>query len=278
MAQDFKPIEIIVIDDGSTDETALIASQFEPWVTLLQGEGKGAGPARNLGIMAAKGEYIAFLDADDFWLPQKLSQQVELLKNGSLCATYSDYVLGPKRKPIGSSVKTKNDLEAMAYVKNGKGVPAVLSSWVLSKQDIISVGLFDENFRFAQDYDLLLRLIAHGLVINIVRVPLVLYLLHSNSSSAVSHKAQTMTAEYLRARHLNGETLGFDAWLESAKSKMGLRRRAKAGYLFRQAIVQKPNPWGFIRKCGYAISSLILDPVRFLHKLKSQSNFGDPKK
>lgn len=67
--------ELIVIDDGSTDDTPAVVASFGPRVIYLQGEHRGAGPARNLGISRARGELVAFLDSDDTWLPGKLAMQ-----------------------------------------------------------------------------------------------------------------------------------------------------------------------------------------------------------
>jgi glycosyltransferase involved in cell wall biosynthesis len=69
------PDEIIVVDDGSADETAAIADSIDERVTVLRGEHRGQGPSRNAGIAVANGDFIAFLDADDVWLPRKLERQ-----------------------------------------------------------------------------------------------------------------------------------------------------------------------------------------------------------
>ncbi len=79
MAQTLLPIEIIVIDDGSTDESASIAESIGPLVRVIRQPNQGESVARNRGISEAKGDWIAFLDADDLWLPSKLEEQSKFM-------------------------------------------------------------------------------------------------------------------------------------------------------------------------------------------------------
>jgi glycosyltransferase involved in cell wall biosynthesis len=83
LRQDYRPIEVIVVDDGSADATAEIARSFGPPVLVLGQAHAGIGAARNAAIAAAYGELLAFLDADDLWTPGKLSRQVSQLEADS---------------------------------------------------------------------------------------------------------------------------------------------------------------------------------------------------
>ncbi len=86
LGQTYKNIEVIVVDDGSTDKTAEMVKSFnDPRLIYIHQGNKGQSAARNAGIQKAKGEYIAFLDSDDLFLPQKIERQVEFLKNHPDC-------------------------------------------------------------------------------------------------------------------------------------------------------------------------------------------------
>ncbi len=92
LAQTYQDFEVIVVDDGSTDETAAVVGEFGGRVRCIQQPNRGQASARNAGIRAARGEYIAFLDADDLWLKEKLHIQVGLLKSSGLAWVYSDAI------------------------------------------------------------------------------------------------------------------------------------------------------------------------------------------
>src|SRR5256886_1068507 len=80
LAQDFRPWELIVVNDGSTDGTGGLLERYGAAITVINQENRGMSAARNAGIRRARGTYVAFLDADDWWLAGKLSRQVELMR------------------------------------------------------------------------------------------------------------------------------------------------------------------------------------------------------
>lgn len=86
LAQSLPPAEVIVVDDGSTDDGAAVACAFGPPVRVLTQTNRGPAAARNLGVAHSSGDLLAFLDADDLWLPDKLARQMQVLQDDPLCA------------------------------------------------------------------------------------------------------------------------------------------------------------------------------------------------
>jgi glycosyltransferase involved in cell wall biosynthesis len=90
LAQTYQPVELIVVDDGSTDGTRRVLEQFGERITLLTNAKRGVYAARNLGMRHARGEFIAFIDSDDVWLPHRLSVQVPLMQRVEVGLVFGD--------------------------------------------------------------------------------------------------------------------------------------------------------------------------------------------
>lgn len=145
--QTYQDFEIIVVDDGSTDDTEGVVRGFndDRIRYMRHDENKGAAAARNTGIKAALGEYVAFQDSDDEWLPEKLEKQVRVLQNApaEVGVVYSDVwrIRGNRRKYWRSPVM-------------GIGIQTA----VIRRQCFDKVGVFDERFLRLIDADLLIGL------------------------------------------------------------------------------------------------------------------------
>jgi len=161
LAQDFEDMELIVVDDGSTDGTADEIKRDGGRVKLLQHPvNKGVSAARNKGILQAKGKYIAFLDSDDLWVKGKLKIQVTFLDDNPhypLC--YTDEIWIRKGKRVNPMLK---HAKYSGWIFE-KCLPLCIisPSSVMIKRTLFSkVGLFDEALPVCEDYDFWLRISA----------------------------------------------------------------------------------------------------------------------
>lgn len=164
LSQTYKNSEILVIDDGSTDDTRKRIEKYNgKHIKYIYQENKGLAAARNTGIKASTGELIAFLDADDMWLPEKLERQINIIKEfpdvGLVgCGYYGVDESGERIKETkGRNYSNKesllNDL-MMRNVVTGSG------SGVLAKKECFKkAGLFDESFRSTEDRDMWYRIL-----------------------------------------------------------------------------------------------------------------------
>jgi glycosyltransferase involved in cell wall biosynthesis len=145
-AQDYEPFEVVVIDDGSTDGSGAIARSY-PGVRYLRQENQGPAAARNAGIAAARGEIVAFADADDVQLPTRLSVQVGyLIEHPEISATLGRQVwITPPPGAVPDVVW--GDLD---------GIPAM--TMVARKRTLTELGGFDPRLRGPEDTDLLIRM------------------------------------------------------------------------------------------------------------------------
>ncbi len=184
LAQDYDDLEIIVIDDGSTDNTRQVVAQFDHRVRYIWQENKGLSGARNTGIHAARGDYIALLDADDCWLPAFLSSVVARLEaDNGLGAVHSGfYFVDGQGKPLPQiEVSTVPDDQMYDRLLDGEFfVPAAV---LVRRKCFERVGLFDETLRASEDWDMWLR-VAREFRFGGISQPLLHYRIHGNNMSA----------------------------------------------------------------------------------------------
>jgi glycosyltransferase involved in cell wall biosynthesis len=165
LAQDFRDFELIVVDDGSTDDTAAILAGYGDAVRVISKPNGGLSSARNAGISAAKGEFVAFLDADDWWMSEKLVRQVTLMGSRPdllFCSTASA-VQTPAGKRLADWRCGVVHASALESIFSANAYVAGSGSAVLAKREaFFRAGGFDESLRSLEDIDMWMRLAALG--------------------------------------------------------------------------------------------------------------------
>jgi glycosyltransferase involved in cell wall biosynthesis len=186
-AQDFRPLEVIVVDDGSTDRTAEIASQYD--VQLVRQANGGPAAARNAGLARARGEYIAILDADDVWPQDRVSCLVEALGSGAgIAFGLSEIFLTPGQPkpdhfPDRLTKPVQNHMAAM-----------------MTRRSVFElVGRFDEHLRLSEDVDWFMRARDAGVEVVSVDHLVLRYRIHAENTSRDKAGAQATMLHALRS-------------------------------------------------------------------------------
>lgn len=184
LAQTYRDYEIIVIDDGSTDNTHQVLTRYDGQICLIEQKNQGVATARNSGILRSNAELFAFLDADDYWLPDKLAQQITLMdQDPSTGLVYSDMYFAKYSKPLPINYFSlvqpqKGNVFPSLFLNNF--IPT--STVVVRRTSLDMTRLFDPRFSPCEDYDLWLR-IARNWRIDFTNQPLAYYDIREGSLS-----------------------------------------------------------------------------------------------
>lgn len=206
LAQDYAALEVIVVDDGSTDDTGAILASFGGRIRLLSQPNRGCAAARNLGIGHARGRYVAFLDADDVWWPGKIRYQMEALGKTGYRMAYSRFIVWhPEADGRYVPAERMFSVAGIAHVSTcalvtGHTYEALLrdcivwtSTVLIEKAALHEAGGFDEALELGEDYDLWLRLSRTMPMLGLEQ-PTALYRQHPHS---ITRGARDINYEYL---------------------------------------------------------------------------------
>ena len=269
LEQTFFNFELIIVDDGSTDNSAKIVSEYsDERIKYFKQINSGVSAARNFGILKAQGRYCAFLDPDDIWLSNKLEIQISSMEKEEIACTgtlmfylnYNSDFFGV----CGEDVAFRQE-----DIACGKLMPFPLSSIIVRSDILNAVGLFDEDFLSAEDHELLSR-IANRTEIRTIMQKLGGYRIHSQSLSNNKYMIQGILSMYvmhLRAcDKMSVNPSSIFAYIEKSMSDKKLVNKIKARHYFRQS-----GSWfiskNYFKSFVYFTLGLITNPKYVLVRL-----------
>jgi glycosyltransferase involved in cell wall biosynthesis len=183
LAQTVTDIEVIVVDDGSTDDTPAVTAGYGTAIRAIRQANQGVAMARNNGIAASRGRFLALLDADDTWLPRKLELQVEALRerSGFRGCTTAHYLVDASLEVFGTVRPTSDQVTLAGLLLEGNVMGSV-SSMLCERSLLERSGGFDPALSQCADWDMWIRLVRLGPFLTL-QEPLVTYRWHGANMS-----------------------------------------------------------------------------------------------
>lgn len=252
LAQTYRNFEVIVVDDGSTDNSLQVIRSFGDSVRLLQQENQHVSAARNTGIRVARGEWVALLDADDIWHPKKLELQLRELRKNPTWSYIAADVLPLKTKAFSEFDASAVNSRRLSLLDFLTVTLMSSSSAVIRKSCFMKVGFFDTDLRASEDRDMWWRLAAsfRG---GLVEAPLWRYRQHPEQLNRKVEQALSMSR------------VALDDFFGQHEDFRHLRRPAIAHYYFNASISHRDNGGSLWKAFGYGLISLIYYPANY-HK------------
>lgn len=277
LSQTYKNFEIIVVDDGSTDDTKSVLQPYieSGKIRYIYQENQGPGAARNRGIQEARGEYIAFLDSDDEWMPERLERSLLFLKKNSydwVCSAFCRKVRGAGQVEI-----RRLDERSLAdngcdifLLKNGvfyfSSVNIHMNTILAKKECFERVGLFNEQFRNGEDWDMWLRFEEGGLKGGYLDEPLAYYMIRKEGITKSGQGKQIDYHLQLAVKHahilgLNRFKIRFslgDVYFKYADIYFNERKNyPKALFHILKGFYYKPDIGRIIKGCRVALCRML---------------------
>ena len=187
LQQSYKNVELIVVDDGSTDSSLLELDKYLPRIKIIRQLNSGVAAARNAGILSSTGEFIAFLDSDDVWLPEKLKKQMKILLESSLDLVYCGGKELKNDTVTGITFLPEYEGNLYDYYKKFPTKAIILlggSTVVFKKSLLTKVGIFNTAVPApTEDLDFFRRMSKTGIRVGYSSEQLILYRTHESNAS-----------------------------------------------------------------------------------------------
>ncbi len=223
IAQTFTDWECIVVDDGSTEDLSRIG-KMDPRVRLIRQPNSGVAAARNIGVAHSTGEFVAFLDHDDIWLPEKLEAQVTAMKSdgeiGACYVCYDEIDGSGNRKAV--PISADSPANYYDFLRSGAPIPSTI---LVQRLAFFSVGGLDPTLPYADDQDFMLKL---ACLFNVKYLPTrqVLYRLHGGNASTNYYRVAYHSMMNLAWKHaVRAEQRGDNEALSASRQMRTCWRR-----------------------------------------------------
>lgn len=193
LAQTHPIQEIIVVDDGSTDDSIEIIKRFSAKVKLISQQNRGVGAARNVGVKSSNGEFIAFLDADDIWLPTKIEEQLKGFTDKVVLVSCGKREFDSQNgKTLVVRLPDRIEWSAEDILLRRYSLVLGCSALMTRRKTFEEIGDFDEQLAIAEDWDFCYRAAKHGKVTCVPKV-LVDYRSHGGNVHLKTLKLERFT-------------------------------------------------------------------------------------
>lgn len=254
LEQSYPQKEIIIVDDGSTDNCREVVARYGDRVRYIWQENQGLAGARNTGIRASKGELIGLLDADDQWEPEYLEEMVALANQNPAAAVFYcqtrcvDIEGNTLPQVLGGPPVRPSDIY-WVLIRSNFIIPSTV---LLCKSIVLEAGLFDQNLRSCEDWDLWLRLLPEIEIVGSPKI-LVRYRIH-DSSLSTNVEGMHLAARSVIQKHFGEDDSQYDLWPVE-------KRRAYGGLYWYQAWTSLTRMRTWDLAAQYVYQSIIADPT-----------------